>query len=89
MATHNRQGIIIILLVAIILVLLGVIAYSYLLKPAINGYIVEKQTEAKDVVLSTLLAQVEQQGYAQIFDKSGNSIILVQAKTAEGIEGTQ
>ena len=76
MVKGNRTRIIIILIV-IILVLLSVILYSFVLKPSINGYIVNKQIEVKDATLNTILYQIQQQGYAQISDTEGNTIVLV------------
>jgi len=64
-------------LIIIILILLAVIAYLFVIRPSISGYIVQKQIEAKDMTLNTLLIQIQQQGYAQITDTEGNAIILV------------
>lgn len=79
MAT-NKQGLVMGILILVIVILLAVIAYAFWLSPTINGYIVEKQIEAKDIILSTIIQQVQQQGYTQITDKSGNALILVLAQ---------
>lgn len=51
--------------------------YAFLIKPGIDGYVVNKQLDAKDIVLSAMLAQIEQQGYTQISDAEGNTIVLI------------
>ena len=76
----SRVGLVIVILLLIIVVLFGVIAYSFWIKPSIDGYIVQKQVEAKDIVLAAILAQLQQQGYVQISDKDGKSIVLVPAQ---------
>jgi hypothetical protein len=52
---------------AIVIILLAVaLVYAFALKPAFNGYVVEKQVEAQDIVLNALLSQLYQNGYIQI-----------------------
>lgn len=70
----------IVFLIVIILVLIGIMTYFFFVGPAINGYIVGKQVEAKDVVLQTIINQVQQQGYVQISDSEGNQLMLVPAQ---------
>ncbi len=72
----KRATIIISVLLVIIVLLVGFILYSFLIKPQINGYVVEKQIEAQDMVFLGILSQVQQNGYVQI--AYGNqSLILV------------
>ena len=59
-----------------IIVLLGIIAYTFVVQPAISGYVIDKQLEARDIVLGNMLAQIQQQGYVQITDAQGNVITL-------------
>ena len=73
----DRRGILIAVLAVIVLILLGIVLYAFVIKPAIDGYITQKQIEAKDIVLSAMIAQIQQQGYTQISDVSGNAIVLV------------
>jgi len=77
MAKKSRSGLVIIILIIIVLILLGIILYSFVIKPSISGYVLNKQIEAKDATLNTILLQIQQQGYAQISDNQGNTIILV------------
>lgn len=67
---------VIIALVAIIVILLLVLIYAFLLKPQFNGYVIQKQIDAQNLVLNALLTQLQQKGYVQISDPQGNSIIL-------------
>lgn len=64
-------------MIAVILVLVAIMMYAFLIKPGIDGYVVNKQLDAKDIVLSAMLAQIEQQGYTQISDAEGNTIVLI------------
>ena len=88
----KKAGRLIISLIIIIVILLAVIVYTFLARPAINGYIIQKQIEAKDVVLNALLSQIQQQGYARITDAEGNSVLLgpaqVQPEESSGTEQT-
>ena len=51
-------------------------AYSFLIKPTIEGYVVVKQIEASDFIIGTIFNQVQQQGYVQL-TYGNNSLILV------------
>jgi len=81
---ERKQARFVAILVIVIIVLLLFIAYAFWIKPSINGYVIKKQNEAKDIVLNTILLQIQQQGYAQISDAQGNSLVLVPLK-----QGTQ
>lgn len=75
MDTRNYRSLFIITFI-VALILLVLVAYLFLLKPKIQGYVIDRQIEAKDLTLLTLINQVQQQGYAQI--TIGNqSLILV------------
>ena len=75
----------ILVLIAIIIILLGIVTYIVFVKPSLNGYIVNKQLEAKDIVLNSLLMQIQQRGYAEIV--FGNqSLILVPYQGQTGQE---
>ena len=55
-----------ILTLVIVLVLIIVVAYVLFIKPAFNGYVIQKQIEAKDITLINIISQIQQQGFAQI-----------------------
>ena len=61
-----NQGRLIAIMAVVIIVLAAVVVYSFALRPAFNGYVVSKQTEAQDIVLNALLSQLQQNGYIQI-----------------------
>ena len=63
--------------VLILIIVLVAFAYIVFLKPAIQGYVVEKQIQARDLTLNVLIQQVQQQGYAQITLSDGQSLVLV------------
>lgn len=77
MRDNKKTNWLVISLIIVIVILLGIILYTFVIKPQINGYVINKQIEAKDYVLATLLMQIQQQGYTQIADTEGNSVILV------------
>ena len=74
---QTRQSKLIMLLVIIILILVAVVLYSFVVQPSINSYVIRKQIDAQNIVLQTLLLQIQQQGFTQITDAEGNSIVLV------------
>jgi len=64
-------------LILVIVILLAIILTFLVIKPMFNNYVLEKQIEAKDIVLGSMLVQIQQQGYTQISDNSGNTLVLV------------
>mgnify|MGYP001574543115 CR=1 FL=1 len=78
MAIGEKKTGIVVVLIVIILILLGIIAYFFAIKPAIDSYVVKKQGEAVEGVLTIMLLQVQQQGFTQINNRQFNqSLILV------------
>lgn len=73
----NNNGKLIVVLIFIILVLVGVVLYMTALKPAVQGYVVEKQIFAQNMVVDAILTQVQQQNYIQLIDGEGNTIDLI------------
>jgi hypothetical protein len=63
-------------LVVVILILLMLVVYAYAVKPYINSYVVQKQIEAKDYVLDTIINQVNTTGYVEL-TMGNKSLILV------------
>jgi len=77
MRRRNTNRLVISLVVVIIL-LLGVIAYTFLIQPQFNAYVVSKQVEAQEMVVGSILYQIQQQGYVQIpTDVEGNVLTLI------------
>lgn len=72
-----RAGIIISVLLVIIFLLVGVISYFFLVRPSVTGYVVQKQIEAQNALLTNMLLQIQQQGFLRIADDQGNELVLV------------
>ena len=81
----RNSGKLVLILILVILVLLAIVLYALWLKPAINGYVVNKQMETRDIVLNSILLQVQQQGFVKIVDQEGNSMVLAPVQQQEGI----
>ena len=47
-----------IIFIAIIVVLLGIIAYAFVLRPALNGYVIKTQNEGIQYAVSAIMQQV-------------------------------
>lgn len=65
-SSGTNQNRLIAIMAIVIIVLAAIVVYSFALRPAFNGYVVSKQTEAQDIVLNALLSQLQQNGYIQI-----------------------
>jgi hypothetical protein len=63
--------------VILVVVLLGVIAYLFLVKPSIQGFVIDKQLEARDIVILSIVQQVQQNGFLQLQTEDGSIITLV------------
>ena len=73
----NNSGKVIALLIFVILVLVGVVLYMTAVKPAVQGYVIDKQISAQNMVVDAIITQVQQQGFVQLADAEGNPIVLV------------
>lgn len=49
-----------IILIAVIVILLGIIAYAFVLKPALNGYVIKTQTDGVQYAVFTIMQQASQ-----------------------------
>ena len=56
----------IILMSLTIIVLFVIIGYSFVVSPSIDKYIVDKQIEAQEIIIYTIVEQIQQTGYIQI-----------------------
>lgn len=63
---ENKAGLIILVLILVVIILLGVISYAFIIKPAINRYVVGTQTEGVNYALGFIVQQVQQNGYVDI-----------------------
>lgn len=75
----NRINLLIGFLVLVIIILVVVVVFAFWIKPTFDRYAVEKQNEGFQIAISSIVSQVNQNGFIQLPD--GNStIILVQAQ---------
>ncbi|MFH1710956.1 MAG: hypothetical protein ABH840_01465 [Nanoarchaeota archaeon] len=72
----NKTNVLITVLVLVIVILAGVIIYSFVVKPKISGYTVQKQSEGVQIAVNYILAQLQQNGFVQI-QAGEQTIILV------------
>jgi len=78
----DKKSLLVAILIIVILVLLGVIAYVFAVKPAINSYVISNQNQGIDYALAIIVQQIQQNGYVQI--PIGNqTLILVPAQTQD------
>ena len=70
-----NKNIMIAILALIIIVLAGVMVYSFVIKPKISGYNVEKQTEGVQIAINYILTQLQQNGFVQI--PLGNQTLIL------------
>ncbi len=51
----NKTSILILILILIIVVLAGILAYIFILKPTINGYVIQGQNEGFEVAVVSIM----------------------------------
>ena len=74
---REKTGLIIGLLVIIILVLGGLVLYSYVGKPYISGYNNNIYNQGANDALTVLINQVQSRGYAEIPLNNNQVLVLV------------
>jgi len=65
------------ILVVLVVLLAGFVLYSFVIQPAIQGYVVERQTEGVQIAVNTILTQIQQYGFVQIPLTEGQVLTLV------------
>ena len=73
---RNPYRTLFILTLLILLILVAIVAYVFLIKPTVQGYVVNKQVEASDFIVGTIFNQVKQQGFVQL-TYNNESLVLV------------
>ena len=63
--------------VLLLLLFVGVFVYAMFIKPSIQGYVIQKQLEASNFVLTGIIDQVQKQGYVEIRVGDEQSLILI------------
>lgn len=80
MGSGRNQNRLVAIMAIVIVALAAVVVYSTALRPAFNGYVVERQNEAQYMVVNALLSQLQQNGYIQIPLDEENVLTLVEYK---------
>ena len=70
-----NKNIMIAILALVIIVLAGMMVYSFVVKPKISGYNVAKQTEGVQIAISYIIGQLQQNGFVQI--PVGNQTLIL------------
>ncbi|MEK6873225.1 MAG: hypothetical protein AABW91_00080 [Nanoarchaeota archaeon] len=70
----------------VIVVLALVLLYVLLIGPKIQGYVVQRQIDAQQVAVQTIVQVVNQQGYV-VLGQGNDSIILVKYNPEQGQPG--
>ncbi|PIO07196.1 hypothetical protein COU59_03580 [Candidatus Pacearchaeota archaeon CG10_big_fil_rev_8_21_14_0_10_34_12] len=81
MSARNKTNLVIGILIVLVILLAGMVVYSYVAKPLISGYSVKTYNQgysqgANDALI-TLLNQVQARGYVQIPLGNNQSVVLV------------
>ncbi|HEA46382.1 MAG TPA: hypothetical protein ENH99_01220 [Candidatus Pacearchaeota archaeon] len=56
----DRNKLLVTFLVLVIVILVAIVAFTFLIKPAVTGYVVDKQIGAQNVLLNNIIAQAAQ-----------------------------
>ena len=62
----DKRNVLIVVLALIVVVLALGLIYAFIIRPAISGYTVQKQTEGVQIAINSILAQLQQNGFVQI-----------------------
>ena len=62
----DRTNMLITILVLVIVILGGILIFTFMVRPAFSGYVVDKQVEAQNILLTNIVAQATQNGFVQI-----------------------
>ncbi len=73
----DKRDVLILVLAITVILLLGIIGYVFLIRPAINGLVIQGYNQAQVDLINTILAQVQTNGFVQIPTGEDQSIILV------------
>lgn len=75
MYMEKKTNILITILVLVIVILAGIMVYTFLVKPKISGYSTQKQTEGVQIAINYIIAQLQQNGFVQI--PVGNQTLIL------------
>ncbi|MEK6884825.1 MAG: hypothetical protein AABY22_34655 [Nanoarchaeota archaeon] len=74
MDNRNYRGLFIATLFLLV-ILIVLLLFFLIVKPQFQGFVIDKQIEAKDLTLIAIANQIQQQGYAQI--SFGNQTLIL------------
>lgn len=72
---QKRTSLTIAILGILVVVLLLVVGYAFLIKPAINGYAVNAQNVGIQYTINAILLQIQEKGYVEI--PVGNETLIL------------
>jgi hypothetical protein len=62
----RRTNLLVAFLIVVIIILVGIMTFSFLIEPAFTGHVVDKQIEAQNILLQNMALMVRQNGFVQI-----------------------
>ena len=65
------------ILVILVILLAGTLLYFFVIQPAIQGYVIDRQNEGVQIAVGTILTQIQQYGYVQIPVGENQTLVLV------------
>ena len=72
----NKQKALMWIMFVVIVVLVLVLAYVFLVRPAITGYAVDRQIEGYNICYGEIIQQVQQNGFVQFPVGEGQTLYL-------------
>ena len=78
----DKSRVVISILVVLVIILGAVVLYSFVVAPAIQGYVIQKQTEGVQIAVNSILLQLQQQGFVQIPLGEGQQPLILVPYTA-------
>jgi hypothetical protein len=73
----DKRDKMILVLGIVVLLLLAVLGYIFLIKPAISGFVTSNQNEGARQIVSAILTQVNTNGYVALPTGNGNQTIVL------------
>jgi len=62
----DKKKVLITILVVIVVILAAIVVYAFVVRPAISGYTIQKQTEGVQIAVNSILASIQQNGFVAI-----------------------
>ena len=80
----DKKNRMVMFLMIVVIILLGIIIYILVVQPKFQGYVVQQQVSAQQIVIAAIIESLNQNGYVQISDANGTSITLVPYQAPQG-----